>query len=117
MTTRERRYGARHRIAQPVYIRYLKRPFLGASARNLSPNGMCLAVRALTLPVGTSVELELHCMGKRWLLPAIVIHGDSAGLGVMFQQPQPALFRELTQTHRDAVPPSIAREPGNAIQL
>jgi hypothetical protein len=116
MTNRERRFGARLGIAQPVYIRYLKRPFLGANARNLSPNGMFLAVRALTLPVGTRVELEVRCVGKRWLLPAIVIHGDSSGLGVMFRQPQPALFRELTQTRHAALPLAPAFDPDNAIR-
>jgi hypothetical protein len=116
MTMRERRYGARHGIAQPVYIRYLKRPFLEARACNLSPSGMFLEIRALTLPVGTRIELELRGIGKRWLLPAIVIHCESNGLGVMFQQPQPELFREFTQISQATLPMSATPTSGDAVR-
>ena len=104
----ERRYCARHRFELPVYIRYHKRPFLTATARNVSAGGMFLSVKALTLPTGTPIELELRCLGKRWLLPAIVIHGDNSGIGVMFESPQSALFKELISDTSAAMPPSIA---------
>jgi hypothetical protein len=99
----ERRYLARHRLELPVYIRYHKRPFLTATARNVSAGGMFLSVKALTLPTGTPIELELRCLGKRWLLPAIVIHGNNSGIGVMFKSPQAELFHDLTQ-QADALP-------------
>jgi hypothetical protein len=93
----ERRYCARHRLELPVYIRYRKRRFLGAQARNISVDGMYLAVKSLTLPTGTPVELEFNHLGKKLLIPALVIHGNSGGIGVMFREPQVALFEEILQ--------------------
>lgn len=100
----ERRYCARHQLELlPVYIRYHKRPFLTATARNVSAGGLFLSVKALTLPTGTPIELEFRCLGKRWLLPALVIHGDNSGIGVMFTSPQSELFHDLIQ-QADALP-------------
>jgi hypothetical protein len=103
----ERRYAARHPVDLPVYIRYRKRRFLAATARELSTDGMTLAVQSLTLPVGTPIELEFRGLGKSWLLAAVVIHGDNSGIGVMFRDRQPELFRGLTQT-AGAMPPPVA---------
>ncbi|MEA1050859.1 PilZ domain-containing protein [Lamprobacter modestohalophilus] len=104
----ERRYCARHRLDLPVYIRYHKRPFLTATALSVSSGGMFLSVKALTLPPGTQIELELRALGKRWLLPAIVIHGDNSGIGVMFQTTQTALFQALIDDTSAAPPPLVA---------
>lgn len=109
---RERRYCARHPLELPVYIRYHKRPFLTATARNLSAGGLFLSVKALTLPTGTPIELECRCLGKRWLLPAIVIHGDNRSIGVMFKSPQTELFHDLIQ-HTDALPQPVTRHAGD----
>jgi len=106
--TDERRYSARHRLDLPVYIRYHKRPFLGARARDLSSGGMFLSVQALTLPIGTPIELEFRCLGRRWMLPAIVSFGDNAGIGVMFQEPQPTLFSALIEQRGLPLPPPNA---------
>ncbi|TVQ94366.1 MAG: PilZ domain-containing protein [Chromatiaceae bacterium] len=106
----ERRYSARHPLHLPVYIRYHRRPFLGAQAQDLSVGGMFLRVRALTLPIGTPVELEFDGLGRRWLLPAIVVHGNPHGIGVMFREPQPALFRGLVQDADRWPPPASPRE-------
>ena len=106
----ERRYGARHRIDLPVYIRYGRRPFLGAVAQDVSVGGMFLAVQSLILPVGTPVELELTSLGRDWLLPAVVIHRDNAGIGVMFREPQPELFQGLMAAAD--MPPPLPRIAG-----
>jgi hypothetical protein len=95
--TVERRYRARHPIDLNVYIRYRKRRFICACARNLSDEGMFLEVQNLTLPSGTMVELELQCLGRDWLVPAIVVHHLGTGIGVMFREPQVELFGALTQ--------------------
>lgn len=100
----ERRYAARHRLQLPVYIRYGRRPFLGACARDLSVSGMFLSVQSLTLPTGTPIELELSCLGRDWLIPAVVVSGDNTGIGVMFREPQAELFRGLMQA-TDMLPP------------
>ncbi len=97
----ERRACARHPADVPVQIRYRRRRFIGAQGRNLSIEGMYLEVRNLTLPCGTLVDLELESSGRSWLIPAIVVHRDGSGVGVMFCDPQPALA--------DGLP---AREPG-----
>ncbi len=112
----ERRYCARHRLELPVYIRYHKRPFLTATARSISAGGMFLSVKALTLPTGTPIELELRALGKRWLLPAIVIHGDNSGIGVMFQSPQTELFQELIHDASAAMPPVIKGDAADPLR-
>jgi hypothetical protein len=80
----------------PVYIRYGRRPFLGSHARDVSAGGMFLSVQSLTLPVGTPVELELSCLGRGWLIPAVVVRGDNAGICVKFCEPQPELVRGMS---------------------
>ncbi len=109
---KERRFGVRRPIDLPVYIRYRKRRFLGAQARNITVGGMFLEVQSLTLPIGTPVELEFREFGRSWLIPGIVIRGNSQGIGVMFRDAQPDLFRELTQLRADMPPPVVAA--GNA---
>jgi hypothetical protein len=104
----ERRYCARHPIDLPVYIRYRKRRFLGARARDLSVGGMFLEVQALTLPAGTPVELEFRALGRSWLAAAVVVHGNNSGIGVMFREPQADLFRGLTQGAAEMLPPVAA---------
>jgi len=112
----ERRYCARHRLELPVYIRYHKRPFLTAMARNLSTGGMFLSVKALTLPTGTPIELELRCLGKRWLLPAIVIHGNNSGIGVMFKSPQTELFHDLIHQADALLQPVVAGDTSEPLR-
>lgn len=100
----ERRYSARFPIDLQVQIRYRKRRFYSAHACNLSTDGMYLQVQSLTLPTGTLVELELECEGRNWLVPAVVVHHNGAGVGVMYRDPQPELFRAHTHP-RAQVPP------------
>jgi hypothetical protein len=93
----ERRYCVRYTVDFPVQIRYRKRRFLCGQARDLSADGLYLEVRNLTLPSGTLVELELDLEGKQWLVAAVVVHHHWSGIGVMFRDPQPELFREAIQ--------------------
>ncbi|EGV20387.1 PilZ domain-containing protein [Thiocapsa marina] len=106
--TIERRYCARHPIDLPVSIRYRKRRFICAHACNMSNQGMFLEVRNLTLPTGILVELELECLGKDWLIPALVVHHRGSGIGVMFRDPQPALYQALTRDPARQLPPPQA---------
>lgn len=106
----ERRYSARHPLDLRVHIRYRKRRFYCARARNLSVDGMYLEVQAVTLPTGTLVELEFECQGSNRLLPAIVVHHAGNGVGVMFRDPQPALFKDLIQSGSTARPPRTGPE-------
>ncbi|MCG6985280.1 MAG: PilZ domain-containing protein [Thiocapsa sp.] len=106
--TVELRYCARHPIDLRVHIRYRNRRFFCARARNLSNDGMFLEVQNLTLPTGTLIELELQALGRDWLIPALVVHHRGSGIGVMFRDPQPALYRGLTQTEAGLQPPPRA---------
>ena len=111
----ERRTAARRLIDLPVYIRYRKRRFLAAQARNIAVGGMFLDVQSLTLPVGTPVELEFRQVGHGWLIPGIVIRGNSQGIGVMFRDAQPDLLRELTQLGAPMSVPPAAREGADRV--
>lgn len=100
----ERRYSVRHPVDLPVHIRYRRRRFSYAQARNLSEQGMYLEVRALTLPTGTLVELEMDCLDKEWLIPAVVVHHQAGGIGVIFREPQPELYEGLAEAFRPRWP-------------
>ncbi len=78
----------------PVFIRYRKRRFQGATLRMLSNNEIELAVQALTLPPGTPVELEFLHSGRQWRLPAQVARGSSDGIGLRLDGPLPELLRD-----------------------
>jgi hypothetical protein len=107
--TAERRYSARHPIALRVQILYGRRQFYTARARDLSIQGMSLTVQNLTLPPGTLVELEMDCLGREWLVEALVVYRHGSGLGVMFREPQPVLYQGLTEAAlaecSDEIPP------------
>lgn len=97
MMTNEHRYCARYPTDLEVHIKYRKRRFISAKGTNLSSHGMFLQVRNLTLPVGTTVDLELDALGREWLIPAVVVHRDATGIGVMFRELQAELFQGLPQ--------------------
>lgn len=96
--TIEHRYSARHSVALDVQIHYRKRKFLSARGSNLSDQGMYLQVRCLTLAVGTMVDLEFRCLDRDWLVPAIVVHQNAQGMGVMFRDAQFDLAEALAST-------------------
>ncbi|NEV63679.1 PilZ domain-containing protein [Thiorhodococcus minor] len=95
--TIEHRYCARYPTELEVHISYRKRRFISAKGTNLSNHGMFLQVRNLTLPTGTMVDLELHALGRGWLIPAVVVHRGATGIGVMFRELQAELFQGLPQ--------------------
>ncbi|MBK1717283.1 PilZ domain-containing protein [Thiocystis violacea] len=73
-----------------VQIQYRKRRFFSARGRSLSDRGMYLEVRNLTLPIGTTVVLEMRETGREWFfIPAVVIHQDRSGIAVRFRDPPP----------------------------
>ncbi len=109
--TIEHRYCARHPMTIDVQIRYRKRHFRSAKGRNLSHLGMYLEVRNLTLPTGTMVTLGIHGVTQDWLFPAIVVHRDSSGIGVMFREPQHVLVESLAGSE---VPPPHPFSPSTS---
>ncbi len=100
----EQRYSARQRIELQVHIHYRKRRFYSAKGRNLSEQGMFLEVRNLTLPTGTMIELELTGVGGDSLIAAVVTHQSGSGIGVMFRDPQPEIYRSFCAMQGLALP-------------
>ncbi|WPL17991.1 hypothetical protein Thiowin_03039 [Thiorhodovibrio winogradskyi] len=85
------------RLDLPVFIRYRKRRFQGASLRALSQDEIEVRVQALTLPPGTSVELEFLHSGRQWRLPAQVARGSSGDIGLRLKDPLPELLHKAPQ--------------------
>ncbi|WP_210756744.1 PilZ domain-containing protein [Caldichromatium japonicum] len=79
-----------------VHIQYGNRHFRRAKGRRLSEQGMYLEVDHLTLPAGTLVVLEVRDIERRWHIPAIVVHQDGSGIGVMFQENRPCNLPSAT---------------------
>ncbi len=71
-------------------------------ALNLSISGMLLEYNGANLAIGSGIDI-IACF-KEWKaeIPAIVIHSNSSCTGVMFQNPQPDLYRIITGTMRHA---------------
>ena len=93
----EHRYSTPPDLDFAVRIVLHRRRVFGTLGRGLSEQAMNLEVRNLTLPTGTPVALELECQGKEWRVDALVAHRDGNRLGVLFREPQPELYRALTQ--------------------
>ena len=111
--TIEHRYRARQSVEIAVQIQYRNRRFLSAKGRNLCDQGMYLEVRNLTLPTGTMVVLEICEGGQEWRIPAIVVHQDGMGIGVMFRDMQPELVRSRGESRIPlASPPSLGLNLG-----
>ncbi len=98
---------ARHLAGFQVHIRYGRRRLHSACGRNPSPDGLYLEVRAVTLPEGTPVDLEIKAQGRLWLVPAVVVHCDAAGIEVSFVEPQPDLIAELSQDDDQPLPAAL----------
>ena len=75
-----------------VEIRYRGRRFSTAHAQNMSREGIYVQTCRLALPRGTMLELEFRRWGREWQTPAIVVHGDSRGFGLMFHETQSELY-------------------------
>jgi len=97
--------SARQPVEFEVTLRYRQRRFPTALARNLSLHGMYVETAKLTLPTGTLVEIELDRWGRQWLIPCVVADGDGRGVELMFQRPQPELFRRATEALDAPRPP------------
>lgn len=105
----EHRYTRRHTHDIAVQIQYRNRHFCRARGRNVSAQGMYLEVKHVTLPTGTLVVLNLRESEREWSIPAIVVHQDMRGIGVMFRDLQPELLHASTATFC-APPPRVCFE-------
>ncbi|MCB1758308.1 MAG: hypothetical protein KDI68_00820 [Gammaproteobacteria bacterium] len=64
--------------------------------RNLTPDGMLLANDAQLFQPGARVTIEVQHHAQSWCIPAVVTHSNNDCIGVMFQQRQAELFRNLS---------------------
>ena len=113
MTTK-RCSNARRPVEFEVTMRYRQRRFPAARARKLCPEGIYVETAKLTLPIGTLVEIELDRWGRQWLIPSVVANGDNRGFELIFQRPQPELYRYVTEA-LDAPRPPVAGPEAIAI--
>ncbi|SDY23277.1 hypothetical protein SAMN05421644_14027 [Allochromatium warmingii] len=110
----EHRYTRRHARDLAVQIQYRNRHFRRARGRNVSDQGMYLEVSNLTLPTGTLVVLEVRELERDWRIPAIVVHQDSSGIGVMFRETQPELLHANAD---ELIPLPLGFDPSAAAGL
>jgi hypothetical protein len=99
----EHRVGFGHTGGFEVHIRYGRRRLHSAYGHDPSSAGLRLELRAVTLPEGTPVQLEIQALGRRWLVPAVVTCRDRRTIAVRFLEPQPDLAADLTRVA--ALPP------------
>lgn len=102
--TAERRHCPRHPLSLHVQVLYGKRRFCSARVRSLTPQGMSLTLRNLTLPPGTLVELGLEGLGREWLVEALVVRSTGSDVGLVFREPQPDLYQTLLKAGSAGVP-------------
>lgn len=93
----ERRHSKRLALAYDVRLIYRKRSFL-ARMCNLSQEGMCLKINALSIPRGMMLELDFQLAGRHWQIPSLVTHHSPGELGVMFVSEQCALFDAVARS-------------------
>lgn len=90
--TIEKRHQQRLSIDLETEVIFRRRSFQ-TRAQNLSPDGALLQTRHLTAPRGTMVKIRFLLDDIEHQVSGLVVHQKEQKLGVMFQQPQPALFR------------------------
>lgn len=106
----EHRVGPGHTGGFEVHIRYGRRRLHSAYGHDPSSAGLHLELRAVTLPEGTPVQLEVQTLGRRWLVPAVVTRRDGRAIVVRFLEPQPELAADLTRA-ATLLPPGSVRAP------
>ncbi len=92
----EQRCSKRLPMDGDVYIRYRKQRAFPARAEDCSLYGMSLKTENLTLLTGAMVELDIFYHGRKWEIVGLVSHTKKNGLGVMFWDPQPEFYQEVT---------------------
>ncbi|HEB94804.1 MAG TPA: PilZ domain-containing protein [Sedimenticola thiotaurini] len=100
----EKRYQPRMDTRIEAEIRYRERSF-PAMVTDLSSGGLRLRTRSLQIPRGNMVEIRFRHGGKEWQLRGLVVEqpGNSE-VCVMFQEPQPALFEQVSRMPASVIP-------------
>ncbi len=80
----EHRLGVRRHISCDVLLRTCHGATLHGEAGDVSSDGMFVKTGPLRVEPGTPLELEISTTGER--LPALAIHRNATGIGVMFMR-------------------------------
>jgi hypothetical protein len=110
----EHRSCSGHPVGFQVQIRYGRRRLHSARGCDPSSDGVYIEVRAVTLPDGTPVELEIEAGGRHWVVQAVVAHRDVCGIVARFLDPQPELVADLARAEALPMPlpaPAPVRAP------
>lgn len=74
-------------------------PVINATVRNMGRDGAYVETRGPVLSRGTAVDLELRLRmpgtEKRYRLPAMVMHHDTDGMGLLFRHLQDKDIRDI----------------------
>lgn len=116
--TIETRHQQRVRLTFDVHIIYRRRLFQ-AAASNLSSEGIFLTTGALTLPTGTLIDMEFKLGVRKWLIAGLVVRQNPSGIGIMFRNPQPTLFKlagEIAAVQPPRLQPAAPIQPPMAVK-
>ena len=76
---------------------------LSCKARNLSVEGMLLEMEGgSVLGIGDGVTLSVQADMGLFEVPSVVLHSNANCVGLMFQEPQPQLYRLMVHAVRNA---------------
>lgn len=84
----EHRYSERIDLPLPVEVNYKDHPPMDAQVQNLSREGMFIQSHSQALTPGSLVYLTFHLPSSAataFRIPAMVVHRQQTGIGVMFQ--------------------------------
>ncbi|RLJ18893.1 hypothetical protein DJ030_10965 [bacterium endosymbiont of Escarpia laminata] len=99
----------RHVAAFQVELRYKTGGCIPALIKNISPEGVHMEIKAATEGIGAELDLAFTLEGENWRVPAVVIHSNPTGMGVMFRSPEHRLFRIVTAPLQHPISPVAGR--------
>lgn len=105
----EHRYSERIAVTLPVDVYYQGNPPINAQVRNLAREGMFIDLAGETLPRGCLLRLVFKIPDQdtqAFRVPAMVIHNNHGGIGVMFQIIPARLEKALDRCIEAATGPS-----------
>ena len=101
----EHRWNRRVDTDMEVLVYHETVPVARACAENISLDGMFIRSQPLHFPNKTSLEVEVeltrHGQAQRYRIPALVVHSEAGGAGLMFQRVNTSVMDVLEELMRD----------------
>lgn len=82
----EHRWSQRKKLTASTIIFVKKLPVLVGRCANISRGGIFICTGETTIHQNCSVELELNFQNRRLVVPAMLVHKSSEGIGLMFNE-------------------------------